>query len=148
MVKTIAWTSLIALTGVLLSVSICAPYYLSDAGNSFFRDFVNHEMLSVLGVIVTITLASAASLHLELNKLEERTGEAFPEARAAVKLCAYSLVVMFGFGFATVVGKPWVGDNQHATAAINSLVVLIFVFSLAILADLTAAVFRIPAIKS
>jgi peptidoglycan/LPS O-acetylase OafA/YrhL len=144
--KMIAWTLMIALAAILISASICQPYLLSDEGSEFFREFVNHEMLSVLGVIVTITLASAANMHLELNKLQERTGEAFPEARRAIKMSCYSLVAIFGVAFAVVIAKSWVADSQHGTALINSLVVLMFVFSLAILADLTAAIFRIPVI--
>ncbi len=145
--KTIAWTLLIALTAILAAASICQPYYLSDAGNDFFRDFVTHEMLAVLGVIVTITLASSASIHLELNKLEERTAGEFPEARRAVKQSCYALVFAFAAAFFVVMAKPWVGDSQQATAAMNSLSILIFLFSLAIMADLTMAIFRIPAIR-
>lgn len=147
MSKTIAWTSLIALATILIAVSTCHPYYLSDAGNSFFKSFVNHELLSVLGVIFTITLASAASLHLELNKIEERTGEQFLPARGAIKASAYSLVAAFALAFCLVVVKPIVATNQHWSALLNSAVVLIFVFNIAILADLTAAVFRIPALR-
>jgi hypothetical protein len=145
--KIIAWSLLIAVTTILLAISICQPYYLSDTGNSFFREFVTHEMLAVLGVIVTITLASAASIHLELNKLEERTGAGFPDARRAVKLSSYALVLTFGAAFFIVMAKPWVGDGLHATAAMNSLSILTFMFSLAIMADLTMAIFRIPAIR-
>ena len=145
--KTIAWMMMLTLATILLSTSICSPYYLSDDGNEFFKNFVNHELLSVLGVIVTITLASSASLHLELNKLEEQTGERFSGARSAIKISSYSLIAIFGAAFALVMVKPWVASNQHASAALNSIVILIFLFSLAILADLTMAVFRIPARK-
>lgn len=145
--KTIAWIILIGLASILIATSICHPYYLSDAGNSFFREFVTHEMLAVLGVIVTITLASSASIHLELNKLEERDAGSFPEARKAVKMSSLALVYAFAVAFVLVMAKPWVGDNQHATAVMNSLSILIFLFSLAIMTDLTMAIFRIPAIR-
>ena len=58
-----------------------------------------------------------------------------------------ALVFAFAAAFFVVMAKPWVGDGQHATAAMNSLSILIFLFSLAIMADLTMAIFRIPAIK-
>jgi uncharacterized membrane protein YbhN (UPF0104 family) len=145
-IKAIAWTTLIALTAVLISASICKPYYLTDEGNSFFKGFITWELLSFLGVIVTITLASAANLHLELNKLEERTREKFPEARLAVRMCAYSLLVLFLAAFVLVMVKPTV-DGSHWNAAMNSAAVLIVIFNLAILADLTMAVFRIPALE-
>lgn len=146
MSKTLAWITLIALIAVLATASICAPYYLSDDGNSFFKGFVTWELLSFLGVLVTITLASAANLHLELNKLEERSGEAFTEARSAVRNCAYSLLVLFAAALVLVMVKPTVA-GQHWNAGINSAVIVILIFNIAVLADLTMAVFRIPALK-
>ncbi len=144
----IAWVTLIVLAGILLSASVCAPYFLSDRGNSFFKDFVNAELLSFLGVIVTITLASAANMHLELNKLEERTEGSFPEARTAVRRSSAALIVLFAVAFILVMIKPTLADNDHWSAALNSIVILIVVFNLAILADLTMAVFRIPPIRT
>lgn len=144
--KILAWILLIALATILIGASICAPYYLTDAGNSFFAGFVSWELLSFLGVIVTITLASAANLHLELNKLEEISEETFAEARAAVRLSAYSLLILFCVAFAVVMIKPTVaGPNWNAT--LNSLAILIVVFNLGILADLTMAVFHIPVVR-
>lgn len=146
MSKVIAWTTLIALTAVLISASICAPYYLSDEGNPFFKGFVTWELLSFLGVVVTITLASAANLHLELNKLEERSNESFGEARVAVRNCAYSLLLLFAVAFVLVMVKPTL-NGPHWNAGANSLAILIVLFNLAVLADLTMAVFRIPAME-
>ena len=146
MSKAIAWVTLIALTAVLISASVCAPYYLSDDGNSFFKGFVTYELLSFLGVVVTITLASAANLHLELNKLEERSGESFNEARIAVRQCAYSLLLLFALAFVLVMVKPTL-DGRHWSAGANSAAILIVIFNLAVLADLTMAVFRIPALE-
>ena len=144
MSKLIAWVALIGLTATLISASICAPYYLSDEGNSFFKGFVTWELLSFLGVVVTITLASAANLHLELNKLEECTDEGFSEARIAVKQSAYSLLILFVAAFVLVMVKPTL-VGLHWNAAVNSVAILIVLFNLAILADLTMGVFRIPA---
>ena len=64
-----------------------------------------------------------------------------------MKLSSYALVLTFGAAFFIVMAKPWVGDGLHATAAMNSLSILTFMFSLAIMADLTMAIFRIPAIR-
>ncbi|RIA35441.1 hypothetical protein DFR49_4218 [Hephaestia caeni] len=146
MKQTIAWVTLIALATVLIGASICQPYYLTDDGNSFFKGFVTWELLSFLGVVVTITLASAANLHLELNKLEEKTDERFPEARNSIRLSAYSLLMLFLAAFVLVVVKPTI-DGAHWNAVLNSVAVLIVLFNLAILADLTMAVFRIPPLK-
>lgn len=148
MTKTLAWTIFLSLTAILLSASICQPHLLSDEGNAFFRQFVTHEMLGVIGVIVTITLASSASIHLELNKLEERTGNPFQKARNAIRDSSVALVSAFGLAFLLVMVKPWIGGSDHLSAALNSASILIFLFSLAIMADLTMAIFRIPAIRT
>lgn len=124
-------------------ISCAQPQWLSDQ-NGFLKGFVNHELLAVLGVIVTITLASAASLHLELNRLEDTTSEEFSEARFATRAYAYLLIALFAFALALVVLKPLLAANEHWEAAFNGAA--IWIISLNILAwiDLTGAVFAIP----
>lgn len=130
---------------VLLTVSASVPYMLSDEGNAFLKEFVNQELLALLGVIVAITLASASNLHLELNKLQDRTGRDFPRTRAAVRRSAYSLLFLFALAGVLVVVKPLLGADQNATAAANAFAIGIVVFNLAVLVDLTITAFRIPA---
>lgn len=129
---------------VLLSISACSPFLLSDDGNSFLKGFVNQELLALLGVVVTITLASAGNLHLEINKIEDRTGRAFSKTRRAVKMSAYSLIVIFVLGGALVVIKPMLGNDRHATAACNSVAIVLVLFSLMVLVDITRTTFAIP----
>lgn len=143
--KTIAWTAILVTLGVLLAASACAPFLLSDEGNSFLRGFVNQELLALLGVVVTITLASAGNLHLELNKLEDRTGNHFKRTREAVKLSAYSLILIFVAAGVLVVVKPMFGSDIRASAACNSVAITLVVFSVFVLADLTRTVLAIPA---
>ena len=144
--RTIAWTAIIGLATVLTSISVCRPELLSDGGNAFLKNFVNQELLSLLGVIVTITLASAASLHLELNKLQEVTKERFVGARRAVKLSAYSLIGLFAVAFVLVVSKPLLAHGPSTSAAFNSVAIVIFAFNIMVLLDLTRTIFRIPAL--
>ena len=134
-----------AIAASLLSASAFAPYLLSDSGNGFLMGFVNQELLSMLGVISTITLAAAGNLHLEINKLEDRTGLEFLATRRAVKASAYSLIGAFAFSGILVVVKPMLGSNDRATAASNSLAIVATLFSLFVLIDLTRTTFRIPA---
>ncbi|MET0251411.1 MAG: hypothetical protein ABW203_04455, partial [Novosphingobium sp.] len=123
------------------------PSLLSDE-NVFFKNFVNQELLSTLGFIVTITLATAASLHLELNKLEDQTGNAFPRTRASVKKSAYSLMFLLGFALILVVVKPMLPkSNESGVALAYSIAVLLFYFSLFVLYALTRTIFGIPTAK-
>lgn len=146
-------TKILAIIGlsvlaILISVVSCAkPEWLSDR-NSFLKGFVNHEMLSVLGVIVTITLASSANLHLELNRIEDRTEESFPEARFANKSYAYLLIFLFFFSLVLVFFKPIIAYNEHIQAAFNGAAMWIIMLNILALLDLTSAVFAIPANRS
>ncbi len=146
--RTIAWTALLGTLTVLLAASAYSPYLLSDRGNAFLSGFVNEELLSLLGVIVTITLASAGNVHLELNKLQDRTRLPFTRTRAAVRLSAYSLIIIFALAGALVVVKPMLGTDMRATAACNAFAIVLLVFSLFVLIDLTRTTFGIPAASS
>lgn len=125
-------------------ISCAHPQWLSD-NNAFLKGFVNHELLAVLGVIVTITLASAASLHLELNRLEDATNENFSEARTATKAYAYLLIALFALALVLVVLKPLLAINAHLEAAFNGTAIWIITINILSLMDLTGAVFAIPA---
>ena len=80
--KTVARCIVICAVAVWIILSLAVPWVLADT-NAFLKGFVNPKLLSLLGVIVTITLASAANLHIELNKIEEAAGKsAFVNTRA------------------------------------------------------------------
>lgn len=146
-------TKILAIIGlsvlaILISVVSCAkPEWLSDS-NSFLKGFVNQEMLSVLGVIVTITLASSANLHLELNRIEDKTGEHFPEARYANKAYAYLLIFLFFCALLLASTKPIIATNEKLQAAFNGAAIWMIILNILALLDLTSAVFAIPANRS
>ncbi len=114
--RTVALCIFICSAATCVVLSVVAPTVLSDR-NSFLKGFVSHELLVLLGVIVTITLASAANLHLELNKLEEPVRKrVFGPTRAAIKRAAYWLNV-----FAKHVVHPEHSEkNGVATHQFNS----------------------------
>jgi hypothetical protein len=95
MTRSIAYCALICAVAV---VAICAIYNsskLSDQ-NKFTREFVGHELLGLLGIILTITLASAANLHLAFNKIEEQyKRRGLTKTRQGVKQGAYCLIFLF-----------------------------------------------------
>jgi len=129
--------------GAYIIVSLCAPWVLSDH-NIFLKEFVNHEFLNLLGIIVAITLASAANLHLEFNKIEDTVGRAFlSRTRNSVKRSVSWLIGGFSFGFLLVVAKPLLPPVETSTALINGIAVLIVIFNILILIDLTQLVFKI-----
>jgi uncharacterized protein YacL len=143
MTRNIAITSLIAALAVVLVCAIYNPSYLSDK-NSFMHHFVNHELLALLGIIMTITLASAASLHLEFNKFEERAKKRFlTKTRRNVMQGAYGLIFGFLLAVVIVVFKPLLPPSEGAQAVANGLALIVLLFNVLILLDLTQLAFAI-----
>lgn len=141
--KIIARCIFIVSIGVWIVLSVSEPWVLSDQ-NKFLREFVNHELLNVLGVIMAITLASAANLHLEFNKIEDAANRTFlTKTRSAVKLSAFSLITLFSLAVVAVVIKPHVSESDVAMSFVNGFALLIVLFNILVLVDLTKLVFSI-----
>ena len=66
--RTIAACALIGWIVVIICVTAARPAWLSDS-NGYLKEFLQHDFLGFMGVIITITLASASNLFIELNKL-------------------------------------------------------------------------------
>lgn len=155
MTKTVARCTFIVAMGAWLILSTSTPWVLSDH-NTFLRGFVTHELLGFLGVVVTITLGSAANLHLTLNQIEERAelagipNKGFPVTRAVVKKSSFWLIGMLLIAIALVLVKPLVvvNDTQQVAAAFfNGAAVLIVLFNVLVLIDLTQTAFAVPPMK-
>lgn len=148
MTRSIAICSLIAALAVVLACAIYNPAYLSDK-NEFMHHFVNHELLAILGIIMTITLASAANLHLEFNKIEERyQRHGLTKTRRGVVQGAYCLIFLFLFAVGLVVLKPLFPYSDGIEAVISGLALITLLFNVLILLDLTQLAFAIqPEIK-
>lgn len=147
MSKAIPWMILIGMATVLLSISFCQPQLLDDR-NKFLAGFVNQELLSTLGFIMAVTLASASSLYLELNKLEDTTGKTFLRTRTGIRKSAYGLLVLFSAAVVLVIVKPLLPDMPYNCAVANSFAILIIYFNISTLFDLTRTVFHIPSVTA
>lgn len=147
MSKIIPLILLIALATVLSTISFTEPQLLDDR-NDFLKSFVNHELLATLGFIMAVTLASAASLHLELNKIEDQTTKKFVRTRKSIRRSGYSLLVVFAIAGILVIVKPLLPSPEYNAAMANSIAILLLFFNLSVLYDLTMTVFKIPSIKA
>jgi hypothetical protein len=143
MTRSIAYCTLIVTTGVIIVLSIYAPWLLRDR-NSFLRDFVNHEFLNLLGVILAITLASTAQLHLTLNQIEEKYKQVggMTRTRAGVHSDAHWLIGLFVAGVIVVVIKPMVGSELWQQSLFNGAAILIIIWDVLILISVTRTIFK------
>lgn len=141
--KTVAQCSMIAAVVVWIVLSCVVPDVLSDK-NTFLKGFVTHELLGFLGVIVTITLASAANLHLKLNELEEKVQkQVFSKTRSMVKKSAYWLIGMLLIALLLVVIKPVVANSNTVESIFNGAALLVVFFNILVLIDLTQSAFSL-----
>jgi hypothetical protein len=147
MSKTVARVIFVGGLIVWMVTLVARPDTISDA-NAFLRGFVTHELLGFLAVVVTITLASAAQLHLALNQLEATAGmkDKFPNTRGSVRRSAYALLWALGTALILVVVKPMAvpaTGNVSVEAFFNGAALMLVLGSLLTLVDLTEAAFKI-----
>ncbi|WP_271066062.1 hypothetical protein [Caulobacter sp. NIBR1757] len=143
MTRTIAYCCLVVFVGVVCVASLVSPDILSDR-NLFLKNFVNHELLAILSVIVSITLASTSALHLELNKIEERRGRrGFQKTRAGIRQAAYFLILLLSLAVCLVFLKAGLNPPVPWQAFFNGMALFLLFWNVLILISITQAVFAI-----
>lgn len=120
------------------------PWAISDQ-NDFLRQFMNHEFLSFMGVVVTITLASTANIHISLRRKEEliKDDNAFSGTRFRVKASAFSLIWAMFLSVVLVVTKPLLPSSVHVEAAANAFGIGIILWGILIILDITKLSFKL-----
>jgi hypothetical protein len=142
--KIVSYCVIICWSTIVIVLSLTAPFIMSDQ-NSFFKEFVNHELLNILGVILAITIASAGQLHLELNSIEEKysTNNRFIKTRAGIKSAVFWLVGLFFIGTILVSIKPLLCADTWAQALFNGAALLILIWNVLVLVSIIQTVFSI-----
>ncbi len=143
--KVVARCLFLCVCTVLIVLSVVTPQALDDS-NGFLRGFVNQELLSLLGVIVTITIASATNLHLELNKMEEAAQRrGFPGTRATIRAAVRWLLCLFVVAVLLVVAKPVIAPDGRGTVAalVNGASLGLVLFNVLVLWDLSYAALQL-----
>ena len=141
--KSASICALLAAAAVLISVLISQPIWLSDE-NTFLKNFINHELLAVTGVMLTITLGSAAQIHLKLNEIEERKGHEFlHKTRSNVKSGSYFLILIFSFCVLLVLLKPVLAETIRGQAFFNAMAIYAIMWMTLVIAAFTRLVFAI-----
>jgi hypothetical protein len=143
MTRTIGICTLLCAATVVIVIAAYSPSVLSDK-NDFLHNFVNHELLGLLGIIMTITLASAANLHLEFNKIEERfKHRGLTKTRRGVVQSAYCLIGLFFVSVVIVVAKPIASHGEVSEALFNGGALFVLLWNILILIEMTQLAFAI-----
>ena len=134
--------TLVASLGVVTSASICRPALL--AGNKFLVDFVNHEYINVLAVIVTVSLVSVTQIHLEYSRIERRFNmRVFSEARDQINLGALIMTTMLILAFVISFSKAEFASSPAALSFTHGLALLTVLVSVFIMYDLVRTVYAL-----
>lgn len=144
MSKSVSYCILIVLTGLLAGLSASSPKILGDS-NIFMKNFVNHEFLNLVGLIMAITLAASGQIHLALNNIEEKYNKdnAFVKTRQNIKSASYALVLLFLLSIIIVVIKPLIAVEEWSQSIFNGISLIILVWDSLILISITSLTFSI-----
>lgn len=134
---------LVTLTVGLLTISRIYPSILSDH-NEFLEGFFDTDFLSVLGFMISISLASAVNIHFRLIDYIEKSGIPLNGTLAKVRASSLSLVVIFILAFALVILKPVFACNPFWEGVFNSLGIVILYFNVSVMNDLMQTALAIP----
>ena len=144
MTKGMAYGTLLGFALLSIVLMAARPDWVSDA-NGFLRNFINHELINVLGITLAVTLASAAQIHLAFNRIEEqhRVRNRLERARRELRQSTYWLISLFVIGVAVVTIKPIAANSPTSEAFFNMSAFLVLLWHVLIMVSLTQLVFAI-----
>ncbi|MFK8034356.1 MAG: hypothetical protein AB8B94_09455 [Hyphomicrobiales bacterium] len=122
------------------------------AKNSFLNSIASHEILGILIVILTVTMASIGNIHLSLGRIRGKLAERGKDISAEISLARTELSenawYLFGAFCIMIVALVVKGSTQIIfwVSAVHSLVLIVLVLNLAILYDIYRSVFMLSAL--
>ena len=143
--------SLFLLSAVLACLTITAPAPLAQ--NEFLDDFVSHEIMAFLIVVLTITFASVANIHLAVSRMQG--GIKNDQFRASLerdfatplkretRSSAYLLFWAFCICAIALVIKGQFPTIAYVKSAVHSIAVVVVVINAMVLYDIYQTVFAL-----
>lgn len=140
----------------LASMGGCAMLTIYDpsilGNNKFLCQFVTHEIMSFLIVILTITLASVANIHLSMTEalqrgLEDKSKRAKIEAevgsgfRAEINSSAWLLFWAFVVCAISLLIKGAFSENLYVLSLVHGLAVTVVIVNLLVLYDIYQTIY-------
>lgn len=135
---------IVAVFGVTAMATAAVPHVL--ANNTFLTGFVNHEIMAFLIVVLTITMASVANIHLSISRLTASVKD--PERRKAIddgvakplrgdiESSARLLFWSFGVCAVALVVKGEFSDNVYVVSATHGIGIVVTVTNVLVLFDI------------
>jgi hypothetical protein len=126
-----------------LTISNYFPAVLSDE-NEFLAGFLDTDFLTVLGFMISISLASAVNIHFKLIDYTEKSGKPLPGTMAAIRKSCISLVLVFILALVLVILKPVFACSKTTQGFFNSFAIAVLYFNISVMYDLLNTALKIP----
>jgi hypothetical protein len=139
--KIVSLIAMIVLAGVFVAMSVCMPKILAD--NEFLKGFINQEVLSIMAVIMTISIASIATIHIWFNELEDKhQKKVFGSARREINQAAFYFIGLFVAQLVCLITRslPLFHGSDVALSLFNGGSVLLLLCSVLTLIDIMGVV--------
>ena len=129
----------VALAGVFTGMSVYTPSTLAQ--NKFICDFVSHDLLEMMSVMMTITIASIATIHIWFNELEDKhKKKVFGASRNEINQAASLLIWLFVGELALLIVRSAVDQTPTRLSFFNGGALLLFFAGIITLVDILGVV--------
>ena len=126
---------------LIVLVPLYCPQFLIE--NHFLEDFINHKLLNILAIIMTVTVASAANIHLAFNRAEEiiNNPDYFRNARKETNQSAYWLIGLFLGAVIILIVRSYLIEDMFMVSLLNGVALVILLMNILVLVDVVGTVF-------
>jgi len=129
MQKILFFVIIFIVAGIVAYLTLCHPRIMAE--NHFLDNFINHELLNILAVIMTVTAASAANIHLVFNRAEEAIKEPgyFDGARKEINQNVYFLIGAFVAAVLVLLVRSHYLDSVTLVSLFNSVCLVLLLIN-------------------
>lgn len=145
--------SLIGLAAVLASLVVCKPEWLH--ANKFLEGFITFEILSLLAVILTVTLASVANIHLAINRIiakhlsaNAKQVQVAEEIKSEIKSNAWVIFYSFIVAVLILFVKGLNGSDLLMISVCNAAMLWLLFLNLLCILDIYKVIYGIVDLES
>lgn len=138
---------------VVTALTVWRPEVL--AYNAFLGEMATPELVAILVIILTITLASVANIHLSLTRLEDHlderkvanAGSEIDEARREINGNAWLLSSVFCVFLALLLIKGHWPDDVWVLSVVHAGAIMAIVINLLVLHDIYSSIYALVTVK-
>lgn len=143
----------IILTFFVLStviITFASPEVL--ANNKFLDEIVSHELVAILIVILTVTMASVANIHLSLGRIRIRLLEKGLDIKNDISLARSELsenAWYIFYAFCMLLVSLFIKShfsNVYVNSLVNSFGVVVFIFNMLVMYDIYKSVYLLSSL--